>query len=516
MVTKMLENQTQKASIVPDVSLMKKMASYNGTIVSRILELIDNSIDAKIEDENLDIKVRVTKLASGEKKISVIDNGTGMDEERASKFFRLADSPKIDGKKIGRFGLGAKIAILGLGDKVKIRTTQKGSEEMIEINFDVNKFSSWEIKYEKKKAKKEEHYTKIEIEDLTVRIGDIKKLEKRLSEAIGKTYKHFINDDDIEIKVNQTVVQATEAEIIDDYYEEFDFEVNGKRVHGWAGAMKTAGKNWKFGFDLINNKRIIKSNDFLTRQAHTSLARLTGEIYLDEFQTDVHKTDFIRDNKDFQEMQRILIEEKLDSLIAKVSKLTNRDVFMKYQDKMQSLSKVLDKVMKDGDFFNFLDLSEDIFEFIGNRKKVSDDGEGFKKLRLSLEATPVEKEENEKEEHETKNEKKENEKPPKKTKSKVGFYVDEPEFVSIGQENDSKRWETVEEEDGLHLKVEINMDHATYQTETEAEAFIKNAIIDSIAEFIVKEEEKNNELHDDTITRLNNIKDTIIRYSYTA
>ena len=512
MTTK-LENKKQKASIVPDVSLMKKFASVNGTIVSRVMELVDNSIDAKIDNEILEVDIKIIKNASGNK-IVVKDNASGMDEERSSKFFKLADSPKRDGKKIGRFGLGAKIAILGLGNKAKIRTTQKDSDEQIEIKFDVNEFDKWEIEYEKKKTKKEEHGTIITIEDLTIQIGDVRKMERRLSEAIGKTYKHFIKENDVIIRINGQQVELNQPELIEEYYQEFDFEVNGKRVHGWAGAMKTAGKNWKFGFDLISNKRIIKSNDFLTRQAHTSLARLTGEIYLDGFRTDIHKTDFIRDTEEFQEMQRILIEEHLDDLITKVAQLTNRDVFMKYQDKLEDLSKVLNKVIKNNDFFNFLDLNEDIFSFLGRKqRKVKDDEK--KKIQLALETVELEEEiEEETEEEVPQEDKVEEEEKERKERNKIGFYIEEPIFVSIGQENDSKRWEAAEEEDGVHLKVEINIDHATYQTESEAEAFIKNAIIDSIAEFIVKEEEKHNATHEDTIDRLNNIKDTIVRYSY--
>lgn len=510
MITLPEREKKQIASIVPDVSLMKKMASVNGTVVSRIMELIDNSIDAKLDDEQLEVTVKISKTGK-HAKLVIKDNGAGMDEDRAAKFFKLADSPKRDGKKIGRFGMGAKIAIMGLGDKVAIKTTQKGSEDAFEINFDINAFTSWEIAYDRKKSQKEQHGTSITIEDLTIQIGDVKKLEKRLADAIGKTYKHFIKDGDTVIKINGKPVGVLEPELLEEYYQEFDFEVNGKRVYGWAGAMKTAGKNWKFGFDLINNKRIIKSNDFLTRQAHTSLARLTGEIYLDDFKTDVHKTDFIRDSKDFQDMQQELINNHLDELISKVSQLTNRDVFLKYQNKVQDLSKVLNKVMKNGDFFNFLDLNEDIFTFLGTGKNGNKDT-SKKRLQLALEKAIKEPENKEPEEDKETKEKK----PPVTKKSKVGFYVDEPVFVSLGQENDSKRWEAEEMKDGVHLKVEINMDHATYQTENEAEAFIKNAIIDSIAEFIVKEEEKHTMLNEDPIDRLNSIKDTIVRYSYSG
>lgn len=53
-----------------------------------------------------------------------------------------------------------------------------------------------------------------------------------------------------------------------------------------------------------------------------------------------------------------------------------------------------------------------------------------------------------------------------------------------------------------------------YQEEAETEAYIKNAIVDSLAEFIVKEENKYEHVYDDQIERLNTIKDTLVQYSF--
>lgn len=504
LTTKNVQQTT--ASIVPDISLMKKMASISGTILSRIMELVDNSIDAKIDNQVLNVDIKIDKRGANQS-ISIIDNGHGMDEEKASRFFRLGDSAKIGRQKIGRFGLGAKVAILGLGNAAKIETSPIGEDYKVEINFDVEQFKQWEIDYLMKKEKKDKHGTKIKIEDITVRLGDVKKLEDRLHEQIGKTYKHFIREGQVVITVNGRKVKPHHVELLEDYYQEFDFEINGKRVHGWAGAMLTAGTNWKFGFDLINHNRIIKSNDLLNRQAHTSLARLTGEIFLDDFQTDIHKTDFMRDNEEFQLMQEYVVEEVLDDLISKIAKLTNKEVFSKYENKMQHLSKVLNKVIKTYDFFQYLELNEETFSFLskGSRKKSDED-----KLKAAYQAVPAEIEEEEKPEADKEEKKERN----KNKNPKVGFVVEEPVFVSMGQENGSKQWDVEEQEDGLHLKIEINLDHATYQNEEEAEAFIKNSIIDSIAEFIVKEEKKHDSEFEDEIDRLNTIRDTIFRYSF--
>ena len=489
------------ASIVPDISLMKKMASINGTILSRIMELVDNSIDAKINDKLLKINIEIHK-SDKEQYIIVRDNGHGMTQEQAARFFRLGDSDKTERKQIGRFGIGAKVAILGLGNKATIQTSPLGENYGVNIEFDIEAFRNWEIEYETTRERKEKHGTRIQIDDITVRLGDITKLENRLSEQIAKTYKHFIQDGDVLVKVNGKKVTPQSIELLEDYYQEFDFMIGDKRVHGWAGAMKRAGTNWKFGFDLISNKRIIKANDFLSRQAHTSLARLTGEIFLDDFETDVHKTDFIRDKEDFQEMQDRLIEQELDELLTKVTKLTNKEVYTKYEDKIHYLSNILNRVITNYDFFQNIELNEEIFGFIKKQKKPKKTKPAEDAIhKLAFEAAPTK----------TGEKKQDHEKPKDK---KIGFIIEQPVFVSMGHEAGSKSWKTEQKENGLHLYIEINMDHAMYQEESEAETFIKNAIIDSIAEFIVKEEGKHESMYEDQIHRLNTIKDTLVQYSF--
>jgi len=489
------------ASIVPDISLMKKMASISGTISSRIMELVDNSIDAKLPNKKLVVDIHISKKGKRQF-IEIKDNGFGMDEEKARSFFKLGDSQKQGKGKIGRFGLGAKVAILGLGNSAHIRSTPYNENYGIEIDFDINKFSTWEIEYKLTKEEKSNHGTTIRINDITVRIGDVNRFAERLSEQISKTYKHFILTGEVEICVNNTPVKPHTVELIDDLYQKFDFVVNGKRVYGWAGAMVKAGTNWKFGFDLINHGRIIKSNDFLSRQAHTSLARLVGEVHLDEFDTDIHKTDFIREKDDFQEMQDVLINDVLSELLSKVSKLTNRDVFEKYKQNLTQISRIFNKVINLHDFLSSLNFSD---EFYRVNKPVSKEKKAaFAVSDIVYDTETIDKETEEKPKQERKE---------RTPKPRAGFYVDEPVLLSLGDDQEARKWSIIEKEDGMHLNVEINMDHPTYQNEEEIEVYMKHAVVDSIAEFVVKEEKKLNGDIDDEIERLNAVKDLIVRHS---
>jgi hypothetical protein len=105
------------------------------------------------------------------------------------------------------------------------------------------------------------------------------------------------------------------------------------------------------------------------------------------------------------------------------------------------------------------------------------------------------------------------EKKERKKQQKSGFFVDEPVLLSLGHDQEVRKWSLVEEENGAHLLVEINMDHPTFKNENEIEVFIRNSVLDSIAEFIVKEEKKYNDVFEDEIDRLNTVKDLIVRHS---
>jgi hypothetical protein len=424
-----------------------------------------------------------------------------MDEVKARSFFKLGDSQKQGKGKIGRFGLGAKVAILGLGNKAKVTSTPYGEDYGIDIDFDIQNFSSWEIEYNLTNQKKNSHGTTIKIEDITVRIGDVDRFVERLKENVAKTYKHFIKSKDYVIRINGNKVKPHSVELIDDLYQEFDFMVNGKRVYGWAGATVKAGTNWKFGFDLINYSRIIKSNDFLSRQAHTSLARLVGEIHLDEFETDVHKTDFLRDKDDFQDMQDVLINDVLTDLLSKVAKLTNRDVFEKYKKNLSQISKVFNKVINLDGFLSSISFGNEFFK--SSKSNSLQKKAAFKSAVIINDSNEL----NDDISVETK------EKKERKKQQKSGFFVDEPVLLSLGHDQEVRKWSLVEEENGAHLLVEINMDHPTFKNENEIEVFIRNSVLDSIAEFIVKEEKKYSDVFEDEIDRLNTVKDLIVRHS---
>lgn len=506
----MKASTAKSANITPDISLLKKMASIAGSIPSRLMELIDNSIDAKVPGKTLEVHLKILK--KGAKQCIIIeDNGCGMDEVTSRAFFRLGDSQKQGKQKIGQFGIGSKIAILGIGDTCQVTTNPLDEAYAIDIDFDVKSFKDWNIYYTMKDAAIAEHGTKIRIDNLTIRLGDVDRFCTRLSDHFSKTYKHFLESGDVIININGKPVLPRKIELLDGYYEEFDFEVGGKRVHGWAGAAKEAGINWKFGFDLISHRRIIKSSDMLLRQAHTSLARLVGEIHLDEFSVDVHKTDFIRHDPSFEEMQDVLINQKLSALLSDISKLTNKEVFSKYEGSMEQVSKNLMKIIRSYDFLRNLDIDEGVLELMKEKSR-KERIKREKKTQTDDEISLAELDEYLDLFDEDFQEKIPKEKRERKSKPNVGLVIEDPVALSMGFDSPAKRWSVNEELDGVHLSIEINMDHPVFSNEEEINTHVKNAMTDSVAEFILREEKKQSNMIEDDVERLNRIKDMLCRH----
>ena len=497
------------ADITPDVSLLKKMASVSGSVSNRLTELVDNAIDARIPGKLLEINITVSK--GKHPHIIIEDNGHGMDELALQRFFRLGDSDKKGKKQIGQFGIGSKIAILGLGDSCKVKTTPVDEPYGFEFSFDVNSFTNWNVEYDMHDEVKEKHGTCIRVDNLTIRLGDVDRFCKRIIDHISKTYKHFLKSGEVKICVNKTELFATDVELIPGYYQEFDFVVDGKRVYGWAGAAKNAASGWKFGFDLINNNRIIKSNDMLARQAHTSLSRLVGEVHLDEFPVDIHKTDFIRHNPSFEKMQQRLLQRELASLLTNISRLTSKNLHAEYEESMGELTKSLMKIMRSYDFLRLLDIDDGVLKHLRSQTRNTNLRKPKKDNEITLEEIDELTERlKEKKEKKSTDEQKPVNKGPKR--SRTGLMIDEPSVLSLGNEQPAKQWNAIEKEDGVHLAIEINVDHPLFSNEAEIETHVKSAMTESLAEFILREEKRQSTLIEDDVERLNRIKDLLLRH----
>lgn len=516
----------RECDITPDISVMKNMASISGTVVQRLMELVDNSIDAKVDGVPLQVDVNVVKKERGSY-IEIIDNGIGMTEETADSYFRLGGSQKQG--KIGKFGMGAKVAILGLGNACCITSYPKEESYAVRMSFDIATFKEWNLKYKVSQRSEREqgkHGTKIRIDHLSIKMGSVEKFCERVSEHFAKVYRHYIERGDVMIRVNKKRVKAKALELLPHLFQTFDFETSsGKRVYGWAGATKEAGVNWRFGFDLIQRGRVIVMNDCLKRQHHTSLTRLAGDIHLDDFAVDIHKGAFLRETEEFEEMQEHLLEVELAGLIANIAKLTNKEVYVKHQVHMNQVSKLLNRVVSRPTFLEHLEVESGVFGVLKKRGKRSvkavkefqeevdelmyqDISFVFEDIELTTEELQMQTEQEEQGISEIDVKSSQEQKP-------KGLRIREPIAIAAGEHQPSRRWITNSYGNRCELVVEVNLDHPSYRMESdEAVALhMQQALIDSLAEFVLQEEKENGGCFISEIERLNEIKDVIVRES---
>lgn len=113
----------EEIELAPDPHLLESMRAVGYTVETAIADLIDNSITAGAK------AVDVLASASGPTRLSIFDDGAGMDREEAMNALRLAArSPDEErhAADLGRFGLGLKTASLSQCRRLTLITRKRG------------------------------------------------------------------------------------------------------------------------------------------------------------------------------------------------------------------------------------------------------------------------------------------------------------------------------------------------------------------------------------------------------
>jgi hypothetical protein len=307
--------------ITPDVSLLKKSGEVNYKIPDAIAELVDNSVDERIPGHKLHVEV-TTGQRKGQKFIRVDDDGVGMDKAGVAKAMVMGYSRKKPGQ-IGEFGLGLKTACSNLGSKFELITATEAAEKAIRLVYDEEEFldnGRWEMVMEEV-DKPFEHGTSILITEPKVNVYP--GVKDSILGKFGKIFKHFVAAGEVEIIVNNTQVEPSMPDTIPEYDTEINFEVNGKLVRGWASLLKHASPKGGYGFDLVRHNRVMIEHEKLGFSPQAALARLVGELHLDDFPVVNNKTDFRRDTSDWDQMVKRLNEEFLADLKREARKKAN-------------------------------------------------------------------------------------------------------------------------------------------------------------------------------------------------
>ena len=301
---------SRTVDITPDVSLIKKSGEVNYKIPDAVGELVDNPLDEREPGQKLTIEVNVGQT-HGQKFLQVQDDARGMTPDQAAAAMVMARSTKPKGK-IGEFGMGMKTACSNLGAHFEIITCTADATHATRLVYDEDDFiaaGKWEVVMEEVE-KPFPHGTRITI--TKPKTNFYAGVKNTMLQKFGKLFKHYVGSGEVEIIVNSEAVEPYVPDTIPEYDTEFTFDVNGKVVRGWAGLAKTSSMKGAYGFDLVRQNRVIKEHVKVGFAAAAGLARLIGEIHLDDFPVTNNKTDFRVDTDEWNQLDKKLAEVLTD------------------------------------------------------------------------------------------------------------------------------------------------------------------------------------------------------------
>jgi hypothetical protein len=289
-------------------------------VAEAVSELVDNSLDARIGKRTLHVKVSYDVRA---KKIEIEDDGCGMSRTSLARALVLALSSK-SGEKIGRFGLGMKTACASLGSRFTITSARADDFYDAIAEYDEESFiknGEWKLPIRRRK-KTRKHGTLISIESDRVYHG----LSQSLIRNLGWTFRHFIADGVLELKVNGQIVEAPQHQVDTESILPLAGVVAGREVRGWAGLLVVSSQRGWYGFDLIRHRRVIRRHEKVGFQAHPQTARVVGELHLDAFETNNLKTDFIRETERWRELE-VWLSKSIEPVLAASRALAHSGAF---------------------------------------------------------------------------------------------------------------------------------------------------------------------------------------------
>ena len=133
----------KEIELTPDPHLLESMRAVGYTVETAIADIIDNSVAAMAST----IDVRLS--ASGPPRLSVLDDGTGMDRMTALDAMRLAVRPPSDARRpedLGRFGLGLKTASLSQCRTLTVASKRDGEVTVLRWDLDhVSQTGRWAV-----------------------------------------------------------------------------------------------------------------------------------------------------------------------------------------------------------------------------------------------------------------------------------------------------------------------------------------------------------------------------------
>ncbi len=287
--------------ITPHKSIMCKISQTGYSIQEAISELIDNSIDARLENEKI-----VINLEIDDKHILISDTGKGMNKNVAKDSIRLGYSSKKE--KLGEFGLGLKTATSFLGEEFVLKTKQKDSNEEYIIKYNEEewlKSGDWfKFPFMIEEKNNDLHGTIVEVSKLKVDITN--ELLEKIKEELGRRFAPFILNNEIHLYFNGEECNVPKPDIIEDSKKDIYLKIGKSTVKGWW-AYQLAGYNKSYyGFNTFRRGRLVTVFDKIGLTNNQQIKQIIGELEITGVNITHDKKGWVKTSEEYKE-----IEEKL-------------------------------------------------------------------------------------------------------------------------------------------------------------------------------------------------------------
>src|SRR5262249_52952909 len=256
-----------------------------------------SALDAAYAKEGERLEIRITYERLGDEPVfRIVDNAMGMNYSDLEHALKVAHPPANPTGRC-RYGMGMKTAACWIGNRWIIKTKKLGERTEYTVEIDVKKIEKNDPSLKTtlvKNLKPDDHYTIIEIYDHNREfkgrtIGKIKQYLKSMYRFDFQrgSLDLFYNDEQLSWEGFDDRLRKNRAG--EPMRKDFRFEIDGKKVHGWAGVLDK-GARADTGFSIFHSERVVKGwpdawrperifglnrNDLLNQ-------RLLGEIHLDD------------------------------------------------------------------------------------------------------------------------------------------------------------------------------------------------------------------------------------------
>ena len=306
-----------------------------------VRELVNNAYDADATE------VRVNVSA---KRITVMDNGSGMNERGLTQFFVIGSeekklrkvSPRFGRKRIGQFGIG-KFSALALADQFVVESVKgKFKYEVIFDRQDWQQSDNWELPIRKEKATAlDQEGTQMMLNRLTKSVS-IAEIEKYLRQSVPLRAKKFA----VYLNNSRITAKTVAGKIIPIKINTIYGSVEGQVVV----ALNARDVN-EPGLECRVKEVFIKRDLFgLERKYHQGINRIAGYVNVNFLPLISARSDFIIDSPEYK-LFRQLMSAELEAVLKDIKKQKDTKNLHKITKELQATMKqIREALMLNPDF----------------------------------------------------------------------------------------------------------------------------------------------------------------------